>query len=141
MNQATASFLVVLVLFVLADYVGIAPPAGFEELPHRIILPFVLIAVGFVQLENLRMRAHMAELIGAIRTAVGQSKAGRSEPSPEMKGEAIRILLGSLKSGNEKVRETSARQLKQLTGEDFGDDAAAWERWWKANERSFGGGG
>jgi ABC-type dipeptide/oligopeptide/nickel transport system permease component len=71
MSQATASFLVVLVLFVLAVYTGIAPPAGFEELPYRIILPFVLIAVGFVQLENLRMRAHMAELIGAIRTAVG----------------------------------------------------------------------
>jgi hypothetical protein len=139
MSQATASFLVVLVLFVLAVYTGIAPPVGFEELPYRIILPFVLIAVGFVQLENLRMRAHMAELIGAIRTAVGQSKASRGEASPQMKGEAIRILLRSLHSDSEKVRETSARQLAHLTGEDFGVDVAAWERWWKANEGSFGG--
>jgi hypothetical protein len=57
-----------------------------------------------------------------------------------MKGEAIRILLGSLRSESGKVRETSARQLVQLTGQDFGEDAAAWERWWKANEGSFGGG-
>jgi len=140
MTQATASFLVVLVLFVLADWVGVDPPEGFTELPYRIVLPFVLIAVGFVQLENLRMRTHMAELIGAIRTAVGQARAGRPDASPEMKGEAIRILLKSLKSDDPTVRRTSAEQLAKLTGQQLGEDPAAWERWWQENKKTFRGG-
>ncbi|MHC4940992.1 MAG: HEAT repeat domain-containing protein [Planctomycetota bacterium] len=139
MSQTTASVLVVLVLFGLAVYIGIYPPEGFTELPYRIIFPFVLIAVGFVQLENLRMRAHMAELIGAIRTAVGRAQGGRAEPPPQVKGEAIRILMGSLKSDDPTVRQTAATQLAQLTGENHGEDMIAWENWWKKNQDRFGG--
>ena len=139
MSQTAASVLVVFVLFGLAVYVGIYPPEGFQELPYRIIFPFVLIAVGFVQLENLRMRTHMAELVGAIRTAVGRAQGGRTEPTPEVKGEAIRILMGSLKSDDPKVRQTAAAQLAQLTGQNFGEDVVSWERWWKANRSNYKG--
>jgi len=140
MSQGNATLLVILVLFVLAIWTIVAPPAGFEELPYRIILPFTLVAVCFGQLENLRTRAHMGELIGAIRTAVGQSRgSGRPEPSPKQKGEAIQILLGSLSADDAQVRRTAAQQLAALTGEDLGDDAGAWKAWWKRNKGRFGG--
>ena len=138
MRQATASALVVLVLFSLAIYCGFAPPAGFEELPYRIILPFLIVAVGFVQLENARMRVHMKELIGALQAAVGQTRAKRGiAPTPQEKGKAITILLDSLGSKDTSVRETAARQLKAITGEDFGNDSASWSRWWLANRAEF----
>jgi hypothetical protein len=138
MGQATASTLVVLVLFSLAIYCGIAPPVGFEELPYRIILPFVIVAVGFVQLENVRMRTHMKELIGALQAAVGQTKARRGvTPTQAEKGKAITILLDSLGSSDSTVRRTAARQLTALTGANFGDDSAAWKRWWLANRAEF----
>jgi hypothetical protein len=138
MSQAIASTLVVLTLFGLAIFCGIAPPQGFEELPYRIIFPFVLIAVGFVQLENVRMRAHMRELIGALKTAVGRTQANRGvAPTTQEKGKAIQILLDSLGAADETVRQTAARQLTSLTGEDFGTDSAAWKRWWLANRAQF----
>ena len=138
MGHATASALVVLVLFSLAIYCGIAPPVGFEQLPYRIILPFLIVAVGFVQLENARMRAHMKELIGALQAAVGQTRAKRGiPPTPKEKGKAISILLDSLGSKDSSIRNTAARQLKALTGEDFGNDSASWNRWWLANRAGF----
>jgi hypothetical protein len=138
MSQAVASTLVVLVLFGLAIYCGIAPPEGFQELPYRIILPFIIIAVGFVQLENVRMRTHMAELIGALKVAVGRSQASRGvAPTPAEKGKAIVILLESIGSDDASARETAARQLTALTGVDHGTDSAAWKRWWLANRAKF----
>lgn len=138
MSQAVASSLVVLVLFGLAIYCGIAPPEGFEELPYRIILPFVIVAVGFVQLENVRIRAHMAELIGALKVAVGRTQASRGvAPTPAEKGRAIAILLESLGSDDTSVRDTAARQLKALSGVDHGTDSAAWNRWWLAHRAQF----
>ncbi|MEM8882950.1 MAG: hypothetical protein AAGD14_02680 [Planctomycetota bacterium] len=139
MSQSLASLLVVLVLFILAVYVGISPPEGFQEFPYRIILPFVLVAVGFVQLENQRMRVHMAELIGAIKAAVGQARAqqGAVQPTPEQRAEAIEILLKSLNSQDATARATAAKQLAKLTGVDHGEDAVAWARWWSENESQF----
>ena len=138
MSQAVASTLVVLVLFGLAIYCGIAPPEGFQELPYRIILPFVIIAVGFVQLENVRMRGHMAELIGALKVAVARNQSSRGvEPTPAAKGKAIAILLDSIGSDDESVRATAARQLAALTGENHGTDSVAWKRWWLANRAKF----
>jgi hypothetical protein len=54
-----------------------------------------------------------------------------------MKGEAIRILLGSLGAEDPTVRQTAAQQLSQLTGENFGEDAAAWKEWWSRNKGRF----
>ncbi|MHC4955287.1 MAG: hypothetical protein ACYTGZ_15645 [Planctomycetota bacterium] len=136
MSQASASLLVIGILLALAGYSIFVPPAGMEDLPHRIMLPFVLIACAFTILDNLRMRTHMAELIGAIRHAVGRS--GKA-PTAEAKGKAIPILLKTLGAGDANARATAARQLAALTGADFGEDAEAWSDWWAENKSRFGG--
>ena len=123
-------------MIVLAVYLFFAPPPGFEDnLAHRIALPFVLVAGAFGVMENLRTRTHLGQLVGAIRGLM--SKRG-VEPTPEIKGEAIEILMRSLKSGEEKVRRTAAAQLHSLTGRDFGVDLEAWEGWWSENKGEFG---
>lgn len=51
--------------------------------------------------------------------------------------EAIRILLTSLGSKEEKVSTMAWQNLKQLTGQNFARDVKVWESWWKANEKRF----
>ena len=89
-------------------------------------------AIGVM--ENLRMRAHMSQLVGAIRSIA--ARAGK-EVSPEVKAEAIEILLKALRSSTPTARKTAAVQLRNLTDQSFGEDADAWERWWAENKDSF----
>ncbi|MHC4959657.1 MAG: hypothetical protein ACYTGN_14930 [Planctomycetota bacterium] len=138
MSQTGASLLVALAMLGLAIYLFFVPPPGFQDnFAHRIALPFVLVASAFGVLENLRTRAHMGQLVGALRSLMGQRGMAAT---PQVKAEAVEILLKSLRDGNEKVRQTSAEQLKSLTGQDFGEDFDAWEGWWAANKGKFGAG-
>lgn len=135
MSQAGASLLVVAVMLVLAVYFLLWPPPGFDEnIVHRIAIPFLLVAGAFGVMENIRTRTHMAQLIGAIRSLLGKSGA---PPTPEVKAEAVEILLQSLKSDQPRVRTTAAQQLKNLTGQDFGEDFDGWNRWWADNKNTF----
>ena len=84
---------------------------------HQVTLPFVLIVCAFNVLESIRTRAHVTQLIGALRGAM--SKAG-APPTPEAKAEAIEILIQSLYSETAAVRKTAAGQLQKLTGQDLG---------------------
>jgi len=134
-SQTTASLILAVGMFGLAVYLLFAPPPGFEDnLLHRIALPFTLMAVALGVLENLRTRTHLAQLVGALRTLVGRSGA---QPTPQVKAEAVEILLKSLRSEQESVRRTAARQLQNLTGQDFGEDFRSWEGWWEENRAGF----
>jgi hypothetical protein len=55
-----------------------------------------------------------------------------------VKGEAIEILIKSLRSDKDTVRETALAQLRQLSGEDHGEDPAAWEAWWSQARKNYG---
>ena len=136
MSQTTVSLLIVFVMFGLAVYLLVFPPPGFaDSMAYQVTLPFVLIVCAFNVLENIRTRAHVTQLIGAIRGAMG--KAG-APPTPEAKAEAIEILIQSLHSEKPAVRHTAAGQLQKLTGQDLGEDPAAWSDWWEANKGGFG---
>lgn len=125
-----------LVMIVLGVYLFFVPPPGFEEnLAHRIVLPFVLVAGAFGVMENLRTRTHLGQLVGAIRSLMGRRGV---EPAPEVKGEAIEILIRSLKNSEGSVRQAAATQLHNLTGREFGEDLGAWEGWWSENKGEFG---
>jgi len=122
-------------MFGLAIYFLFAPPPGFEEaILYRLILPFLLVSSAFGVVENLRTRAHIGQLVGALRGLMG--RAGKT-PSRKVRGEAIEILVGSLRSGKASVRRTASIQLGQLTGQAFGEDADAWEDWWNVNRAGF----
>jgi len=135
LSNAAASLILVLVLFGLAIYVLVAPPAGYEDnFVHRLVLPLLLVATALGVLENLRTRSHINQLIGALR---GMMKKAGTPASPQVKGEAIEILLASLRSDRPTVRKTAAVQLRNLTGQELGEDAEAWERWWAGHRDEY----
>ena len=135
MSQAGASLLLILFMIALAIYLFAVPPPGFSDnFGYRICLPFVLIATAFSVLENLRTRTHMAQLVGAIRGLMGKRGV---EATPDVKAEAVDILLKSLRSDDVNVRKTAAVQLRNLTGQSFGEDVDAWETWWDKNRDGF----
>jgi len=134
-SQAGASLVLVVILFGLAVYWAFSPPVGFQDgVLYRFTMPFVLIVVCFSVLENLRTRTHIAQLVGALRALMG--KSGRTA-TPEVTREAIDILLAAVRDGQPRARKTAAEQLRNLTGQDHGEDAEAWQRWWNANRETF----
>ena len=135
-SHASTSLLLVALMFGLAGYFVFVPPPGFgESIAHRITIPFLLVACAYMVLENLRTRVHISQLVGALRSLMGRTG---TPPTPEVKREAIEILLKSLRGDNETARQAAARQLGNLTGRDFGEDAKAWEEWWAKNKADFG---
>ncbi|MFG0317259.1 MAG: hypothetical protein ACF8XB_08305, partial [Planctomycetota bacterium JB042] len=51
--------------------------------------------------------------------------------------QAIDILVKAMESDNPSVRRSSAEHLKRLTGQDHGEDAAAWAGWWGAARAGY----
>jgi hypothetical protein len=44
------------------------------------------------------------------------------------------ILIQALRDWDEDVRWAAAWVLKEITGQDFGQDAAAWQQWWEEQQ-------
>lgn len=138
MSRAASTVLLALVLSGLAIYFLVVPPKGYEgSFAHRLAMPIVLAACAVCLFDNLRMRLHIAQLLGAIRGMMGRQG---TPPTREVRAEAIGILLDALRSDRPGSRRAAADQLRRLTGEDFGEEAASWEAWWNANRSRFLGG-
>ena len=45
----------------------------------------------------------------------------------------VEVLIGQLDSPSEDVRKAAASVLGRIAGQGFGDDKAAWLKWWEAN--------
>jgi len=134
-SQTSASLILAVLTLLAAFYFFFVPPPGLDEgFMNRMVLPYLLLVTAFGILESLRTRAHMAQLIGALRSMMG--KSGKPA-TPEVRREAVDILLKALRGENEQARATALAQLKTLTGQDLGDDPAAWEDWWRRNRGSF----
>jgi hypothetical protein len=134
-SNVGATLLMIVVLLGLAIYFVFVPPPGFGSLGHRVAIPLVLVVAAFTMFESLKMRAHVTELVGALRGLLGR-KGGT--PSAEVKREAIEILVKSMRSDNASVRHTARGQLRNLTGRDLGESAEDWERWWASNRERYG---
>ena len=123
-------------MMVLAIYMFAFPPDGWHGFPYRLAMPFALMASALSVLENLRTRTHITQLVAAMRALMGKSghTPSAAKATPEVRGDAVEILLQSLRSEKEKVRKVASRQLENLTGRSFGEDVEAWERWWDENK-------
>ena len=120
----------------MAIYLFFYPPGGFgSSIVYRIAIPFLFMAAALGSLESMRTRAHISQLVGALRTLMG--RAGK-EPAPEVKGQAVEILLESLRTGDANVRKMVVRQLESLTGQSLGDKPDRWDAWWKENRQRYG---
>jgi hypothetical protein len=135
-SNALASLIAIVLLIGLAFYFVVAPPPGFEKSwGHRLAIPIVLVVSASTIFESLRMRTHIGQLVGALRGLMGRSGV---PATPEVKREAIDILVHSMRSANPGVRRTASAQLRNLTGQDLGESAEAWEEWWRSHRAGFG---
>jgi hypothetical protein len=50
---------------------------------------------------------------------------------------AVECLVGSLRDSNEAIRWLVRSNLRRLTGQKLGAEPAAWEQWWRENEKTF----
>jgi len=132
-SRTLSSLILCVLMMVLAIYMFAFPPDGWRGFPLRLAMPFALMASALSVLENLRTRTHITQLVAAMMGKSGHTPSD-VPPTPEVRGEAVEILLQSLKSEKEKVRKVAARQLENLTGKSFGEDVEAWERWWGENK-------
>jgi hypothetical protein len=65
----------------------------------------------------------------------GAARAPRRAPvAPD---QPVQPLLRMLRAKNAELRRDAATTLRELTGQDFGEDADAWEDWWEENRDSF----
>jgi len=46
---------------------------------------------------------------------------------------AFPVLIAALEDANLYARRGAAQALRDITGQDFGEDAEAWQKWWDAN--------
>ncbi|MFB0566676.1 MAG: HEAT repeat domain-containing protein [Candidatus Aminicenantaceae bacterium] len=50
---------------------------------------------------------------------------------------AVEPLITALKDEESSIRRDAADSLKNITGEDFGEDQEKWQKWWKENKEKF----
>ena len=93
----------------------------------RFVTGLLCVYMVLLVLERQRMQRDFKEVLDAFRTFHSESHGSRSDAVAQR--EAIEILIGALASGDAVVRESSALHLRRLTGQDLGQDAAAWRRW------------
>ena len=51
--------------------------------------------------------------------------------------EAVDLLVRAVGTKNDEARQVAIERLEALTGQSFGEDRDAWEKWWEANRRRF----
>lgn len=96
----------------------------------RFVVAMILLLVW-----AMAVRAEMAYRRAArIADAVNELRFGRNYRKHR---QAVEILLRSLASENPAVCRSAHHYLKEITGQDFGPDQAAWRKWWAANKATF----
>lgn len=51
--------------------------------------------------------------------------------------QAVEILIGAIRNGDEKARAAASSELKRMTGKDFGNDPNRWSEWWAKHRVHF----
>jgi len=74
------------------------------------------------------------EIFGACSPA---NSARKDEKAPLARHTPIEPLLACLRFKDERMRRDAVASLCQLTGQNFGEDAAAWEKWWQENKDRY----
>lgn len=99
----------------------------------ELVLGFALLYIAFLLKDVRSLRQRNLVLMETLLAALREGKVARKDH------EAVEILLTAVESGNDTARRAAGAQLARLTGQSFGEDAAAWRRWWAANRDSFRG--
>lgn len=147
---------VLLVLALLVWFEPLLPLDGIRErLGETGLLRFVTgvlcIYCLLLVMERQRMEARFTEVLGTFQkfyrarsarsghgsgdaaAAGAGDPAAASGPGSDEESEqslaAVAILTAALGSAEADLRETAVENLQRLTGQEFGDDQAAWQAW------------
>lgn len=71
------------------------------------------------------------------RRSLGEVRPGERRKGEVNPNQPIEPLLKCLHLKNEAMRKESAATLTKLTGQDLGEDADAWEKWWAENKEEY----
>ena len=125
-----------IVLLIVGLWVAFAPASwGWDAVAEasgegtvlRFFLGAALILLAGLLLEKNRRRRDIKQVLDGVRALNLVIGGGRETEHPE----AVDLLIRSLSGGDDEVRRIASENLARLTGEDFGDDADAWEEWWR----------
>jgi hypothetical protein len=130
-------------LYLVGAYLIVAPIAvpnlsGWSSAVESVGEVAILrVAVGFLFLyfatltrEKYKLKFIVEDVLEALNTFLYGKDYRRHR-------EAVEILLRSLATPDSRVRERAVEALQKITGQRFGDDAAAWRKWWEINQRTF----
>ena len=116
---------------------GIAVVVWIEPwLPRPAGMPddaFLRFAAGVVAVFGALILVQVQHLESLFKQVLQQFKQFHVQQSGEgkehVKRDAASILVAALDSTDEKVRARAVQNLERLTGQRFGEDAAAWRAW------------
>jgi hypothetical protein len=99
---------------------------GGERGVIRLTVGVLCIYVALHSLERQRLEQAFRGVLAAFRSFRG----GEAVPPPaaDERDQAVRILVEALRRGGP-AAPVALENLRRLTGEDFGAEAAAWEEW------------
>ena len=83
-------------------------------------------------------RPNLRVLVGRLRSPLPKIRAAAASRLGGIRDpQAVEALLGALKDPDENVRAAAATSLKQLTKQDLGSNAEAWQKWWESAKKDF----
>ena len=133
-----ADSLLLAAIFALALFLVWLPRVGLEieqqDRILRIVAAALCLAFGIVLVQVRGLRREilvMEDLLQDVRFGAG-TKRDR---------DAVDILVRALRTPDARAREAALRTLRKISGQDLGEDPAAWESWWNAARATFTRGG
>ena len=96
----------------------------------QVALIILSLTVVYLWVETRRLQRRLGELAELLDDVRFGSGVRRDR-------DAVDILVKALRAPDARARETALRTLREITGYDFGEDAATWEAWWKASRATF----
>lgn len=110
---------------------------GQERGVLRLTVGVLCVYVAVQSLERQRLEDTFKQVLAAFQKfrAEVQQQAGGPQPSAKERREAALILVAALRRGGA-TADLARDNLRRVTGQDFGTDADAWQRWLDAQPRS-----
>ena len=95
-----------------------------------VVMGLLCIYMVMLVLERQRLEQAFKQMLGAFKDFHEQARGGvGASDAPRAKWEAVELLSAALESSDADVRQNAVVHLKRLTGQDFGEDAGAWQAW------------
>jgi len=117
-------------VFLLGKFGGDRVSPDDERALLRTVVALLCFWAGFLWLLLHRTRCELAEM----RSTMGDLRWGAETVRQR---EAVDLLLRAVRLADRRVVDTAYKNLRRITGQDFGEDARAWERWWSGARETF----